>query len=166
VIVKTLNAAPASSVVINAGVPIVDKYNVSGYMGQADTSDNALGYSFSPIGIATGTAGTVPLVRVNFGHLPKTGSVNTINGVTIGDAFPNPANNTLNVPVSVTSGATVSVSISNMMGQVLQTQALGNIGAGQRKTAVFNTSGLAAGIYMYTVESNGQRVTNRVVVAH
>jgi hypothetical protein len=88
------------------------------------------------------------------------------NTVTIGDAFPNPANNTVSVPVSATSAATVNVTLSNMMGQVLQTQTLGNIGAGQRKTAVFNTAGLAAGIYLYTVESNGERVSNRVVVAH
>ncbi len=165
-IVKTINAPASSSVVINAAVPIIDRYNISGYYGQADTSDNVTGYSFSPVGIATGTAGTVPYMRVNFGTIPKPGSVATINGVTIGNAFPNPANSTLNVPVTVATGASINVSISNMVGQVLQAQSLGNIAGGQTKTAVFNTSSLAPGVYLYTVESNGERVTNRVVVAH
>jgi hypothetical protein len=170
VIVKTLNAPASSTVLLRAVSPIIDRYNVSGYHGQADTSDNVGGYSFSPIGIATGTAGFVPYIRVNFGRFSTTTNPNdavaTIAGVTIGNAYPNPANNTLNVPVSVTKGAGINVSLSNMMGQVLETQTLGNMAAGQSKTAVFNTSALAAGVYLYTVESNGERVTNRVVVAH
>src|SRR5690606_13589366 len=111
-IVKTLNADMNSEVVINAAIPIVDRYNIAGYYGQADTSDNISGFSFSPTGIATGTSGSVPLVRVNFGTLPTAtnpgNSVGTIAGVTIGDAFPNPANSSLNVPVGVSTGAVVN----------------------------------------------------------
>lgn len=81
-------------------------------------------------------------------------------------AFPNPANNTLTVPVTVKAEGNVNVSITNLMGQVVKTQDLGKAAAGQTKTATFNTSDLAAGVYMYVVESNGQRMTNRVVVAH
>jgi len=167
VIVKTIGALPGTTVVINAAIPINDQFNVQLYNGQADSSDNINGYSFSPAGIATGLE-QVPLVRMHFGNKPPAapGSVATINGVTIGDAFPNPANSSLSIPVSVTSGASINVSLSNMLGQMLQTQSLGNITAGQSKTAVFNTSALANGIYLYTVEANGQRVTNRVVVAH
>jgi hypothetical protein len=168
VIVKTMNALPGTTVLLRAVSPIMDKYNVSGYHGQADTSDNVAGYSFSPIGIATGTPGFVPYMRIHFGTFAKdtNTSVGSIAGVTIGNAFPNPANSTLNVPVSVTTGASINVSLSNMIGQVLETQSLGKIAAGQSKTAVFNTSNLAAGVYLYTVESNGERVTSRVVVAH
>lgn len=164
-IVKTINAPASSSVVINAATPIIDKFNVAGYFGQADTSDNANGFSFSPVGIATGLADATPLVRVNFGTIPKV-SVATIPGVTVAPAFPNPANNTLFVPVTVSNNTEVRVSLTNMVGQVLSTENLGQIAAGQKKTAEFNTSGLAAGVYFYTVEANGSRMTNRVVVAH
>lgn len=81
-------------------------------------------------------------------------------------AFPNPANTQLNVPVSVSETANVTVSISNMLGQVVATQNLGSMNAGQNQTAVFNTTSLSAGVYLYTVEANGQRVSNRFSVSH
>jgi hypothetical protein len=53
-----------------------------------------------------------------------------------------------------------------MLGQVIATQNMGAMNAGQKTTATFNTSALAAGVYLYTVEADGQRVTNRFTVAH
>jgi hypothetical protein len=82
------------------------------------------------------------------------------------NAFPNPANSALNVPFTIAEKANVTVSISNMVGQVIATQNMGSINAGQKATATFNTSNLANGVYMYTVEANGQRVSNRFSVAH
>lgn len=82
------------------------------------------------------------------------------------NAFPNPANSTLNVPFTMAEKAAVTVSISNMVGQVIATQDMGTVNAGQKATATFNTSNLANGVYMYTVEANGQRVSNRFSVAH
>jgi hypothetical protein len=80
-------------------------------------------------------------------------------------AFPNPANTELNVPFTTTSKAAVTVSITNMLGQVIATQNM-NANAGQTSTATFNTSNLASGVYLYTLESDGQRVSNRFSVAH
>lgn len=101
-------------------------------------------------------------------------SCKTISGVSIKEnqiitdskAFPNPANTQLNVPVSVSETATVTVSITNLLGQVVATQNLGSMNAGQKETAVFNTTSLSAGVYLYTVEANGQRVSNRFSVSH
>jgi hypothetical protein len=81
-------------------------------------------------------------------------------------AFPNPANTQLNVPVSVSESANVTVSISNMLGQVIATQNMGAMNIGQKETAVFNTTSLSAGVYLYTIEANGQRVSNRFSVSH
>lgn len=80
-------------------------------------------------------------------------------------AFPNPANTELNVPFTATEKATVTVSLTNMLGQVVATQSI-KANAGQEATATFNTSSLSSGVYMYTVEANGQRVSNRFSVAH
>jgi hypothetical protein len=91
--------------------------------------------------------------------------VNDVENVAIGHAYPNPANNTINIPVSVRTAASVNVSISNLLGQVLKTQSF-NMGAGQGKTATFNTSDLANGVYIYTVESDGSRSSNRILVTH
>lgn len=81
------------------------------------------------------------------------------------NAFPNPANAELNIPFSVKEKATITVSISNMVGQVIATQNV-EANAGQAATATFNTSNLASGVYLYTLKADGQQVTNRFTVAH
>ena len=99
---------------------------------------------------------------------------NTIQELSITDAaildkvgaYPNPSNTELNVPFTLLEKANVTVSLTNMVGQVIATENMGSLNAGQKATATFNTGNLAAGIYLYTVEANGQRVTNRFTVAH
>jgi len=90
---------------------------------------------------------------------------NLPENVTVGRAYPNPASSTLNVPLSVKTASEVTVTLSNLVGQVLKTQTY-HIGSGQSKTAMFSTSDLSNGIYICTVESEGGRIANRVVVAH
>jgi len=99
---------------------------------------------------------------------------NTIQGLAVTDAaildkvgaYPNPSNTELNVPFTLLEKANVTVSLSNLVGQVIAIENMGSLNAGQKATATFNTSNLAAGIYLYTVEANGQRMTNRFTVAH
>jgi len=99
---------------------------------------------------------------------------NTIQELAITDAaildkvgaYPNPSNTELNVPFTLLEKANVTVSLSNLVGQVIATKNMGSLHAGQKATATFNTGNLAAGIYLYTVEADGQRVTNRFTVAH
>lgn len=81
-------------------------------------------------------------------------------------AYPNPANTELNVPFTLKVKAEAVVTISNMLGQVVATQNMGLVNAGQEVKAVFNTANLTSGIYMYTVEANGQRKSERFSVAH
>lgn len=80
-------------------------------------------------------------------------------------AFPNPAALELNVPFALKEKANVTVSISNLLGQVIATQNMGNVNVGQKVMATFNTGALPAGIYLYTLEANGQRLANRFSVA-
>ncbi|MGC4057837.1 MAG: T9SS type A sorting domain-containing protein [Chitinophagaceae bacterium] len=93
-------------------------------------------------------------------------SVNEKSIVAETKAFPVPANNSLTVPFSVSEKANVSVNISNMLGQVVATQDAGTFNAGQKGNVIFNTSALANGVYIYTVEANGQKVSERFSVVH
>lgn len=104
--------------------------------------------------------------KISCATCPKVSVNDVLSNVNIGAVYPNPANNTITVPFSVTANANVNVSVSNLLGQVLMTQSFNNVAAGQSKKAVFNTSELANGVYIYTVESEGSRVANRVTVAH
>lgn len=92
-------------------------------------------------------------------------SVASVNGDITAEAYPNPANTSLNVPVTVKADANVTVNITNAVGQTVATQNLGKVAAGQKATATFNTSALANGVYFYTVEANGQRLTQRFAVS-
>ncbi|MGC4058103.1 MAG: T9SS type A sorting domain-containing protein [Chitinophagaceae bacterium] len=93
-------------------------------------------------------------------------NINEQSIVTEAKAFPVPANNSLTVPFTVAEKANVSVNISNMLGQVVATQNAGTFNAGQKGNVTFNTSALANGVYIYTVEANGQKVSERFSVAH
>lgn len=86
-----------------------------------------------------------------------------ISGVS---AFPNPANTVVTVPFTLKEAASVNVNVTNAVGQVIKTQNMGKVAGGQSNKAMFSISDLSNGIYFVTVEADGQRVTNRFVVAH
>ncbi len=89
---------------------------------------------------------------------PSSTSVNKVVPVTKVNAYPNPATNELNITFS--SAANATVTLTNMVGQVVATQTNVN-GA-----AKFNTAALANGMYIFTIQANGERTTGHVVVAH
>jgi len=93
-------------------------------------------------------------------------NVANISAATIGNAYPNPANNTVTLPITMKENAQVNVTLSNVVGQVVATQNLGQVAAKQTKDATFTTANLAGGVYLVTVEANGARSTSRIVVAH
>ena len=98
---------------------------------------------------------------------PSPGAVGTINGLAGSiAAYPNPSSAQLFVPVTLSKAADLSVTLSTPMGQVVARQDFGKVAAGQEVKATFNTAALANGIYFYTVEVAGERLTNRVVVSH
>ncbi len=90
-------------------------------------------------------------------------NVANVAKVTNVNAYPNPAANELNVPFTLSQSAAVTVSLTNVVGQVVATQNLGNVTNGK---AVFNTSNLPSGVYVYTLEANGARTTGHVAIAH
>ena len=77
------------------------------------------------------------------------------------EAYPNPANTIVNVPFTITKASDVTVSLTNVIGQQVASQSFRNTTGGK---AVFNTSSLPNGIYLYTVSANGEKLTKRIVV--
>ncbi len=95
----------------------------------------------------------------------NSGSVANISETAnIGLPYPNPATNNVTLPVDMKEAAVVTAKLSNMVGQVIATQNLGKLAAQQHANITFSTAGLADGIYMITVEANGNQVTKRVAV--
>ena len=90
-------------------------------------------------------------------------SVADIQKDIVANAYPNPATDEVRVPFTLKATADVNVTLTNLMGQVVKSQNMGNTAKAE---AVFSTSDLANGVYIFTVEANGQRTTGRFVVAH
>lgn len=103
--------------------------------------------------VTCATCGVVTTVKVS----DASGLIKTSS------AFPNPANNELNIPFTLGESANVTVTLSNIVGQTVATRFMSNVVSGK---AVFNTVSLPAGVYTYTVLANGERTTGRAVIAH
>jgi len=78
-------------------------------------------------------------------------------------AFPNPANNTVNINFTLATAANTTVTLTNVMGQVVATQVMNNVTSG---TATFSTAALPAGVYAYSVIAGEARTSGNIVVAH
>lgn len=79
-------------------------------------------------------------------------------------AYPNPATEQLVVGFNLTAAAkNVTVEISNALGQVVKSVDMGAANDGAYKTTI-NVSDLADGMYIYTVNADGQKTSNKVLV--
>lgn len=140
---------------------------IIGYSAYSDTSynDGAAGQQFGQDGLPYGNS-NVPMIALNFANVAVTG-VNNVNVpvVSLGKAMPNPANTVVNVPVTLAKDGEFTVTLSNVIGQVVSTQKM-SATAGQATKATFATGNLPAGVYLYTVTVDGHHATGRVSVTH
>jgi hypothetical protein len=80
-------------------------------------------------------------------------------------ASPNPATDVMAISFNTIENATTKVAIMNMLGQEVDAKTISAV-ANTSNKVVFNVANLNAGIYLYSISSNGQTVSNRFVVAH
>jgi len=76
------------------------------------------------------------------------------------NVVPNPANNYVAIMFNQAASATAEVTLTNTLGQQVAAQSVTN------GKALFSTTSLPAGIYVYSIKVDGQSATGRVVVAH
>jgi len=76
------------------------------------------------------------------------------------NVVPNPANNYVAIMFNQAASATAEVTLTNTLGQQVAAQSVSN------GKALFSTTSLPAGIYVYSIKVDGQSATGRVVVAH
>jgi len=141
--------------------------NSAGAVGAEDTSSNdggatqQFGQGHLPF-----SNSLTPWIDLHFGSVDYSAVKNVnANPNIIGAAYPNPANTTVNIPFTMANDATVTVILSNAIGQVMGAQTI-NARAGSSTRATFATGNLADGVYLYTVSANGQQKTGRVSVTH
>ena len=80
-------------------------------------------------------------------------------------AAPNPANDAFTISFNTLKNASSKVTITNLLGQEIDTKTIAST-ANTTSKAVFNVANLNAGVYIYTITSNEQTISNRFVVTH
>ena len=78
------------------------------------------------------------------------------------NVFPNPAVNKTTVSFELNGEAAVNVTVTDLAGQVVYTNNLGNVAGAQN--VEINTASIANGVYMVNVEANGAVSTQKLVV--
>jgi hypothetical protein len=94
-----------------------------------------------------------------------------VTGITPKDAesfsvsqnYPNPANESTSIKVTLAESANVSVEITNMVGQSVSLINKGRLAVGNHGINL-NTADLQSGIYFYTVKVGTQKVTKKMIV--
>jgi len=77
--------------------------------------------------------------------------------------FPNPANGSTTVAVTLEEATTLSFEVVNMMGQQIYNVAAQNYGSGVQ-AFTFDASNLSNGVYFYTVTAGETQVTKKMIV--
>ncbi len=134
----------------------VDKTTTNSYVPQwywsSGTAAASVQYpdiSYRAICASCGVVGTVEV-----GNVAK---------ITNAVAYPNPANDMLYVPFTLNATGDVTVTLTNMVGQVVASQTISNVANGK---ASFNTANLANGVYSCTIAVGNERTTGRVSIVH
>jgi hypothetical protein len=87
----------------------------------------------------------------------------TIASFEVGQNFPNPANGTTTVVVTLDETTTLSFELFNMMGQKVFEVAAQSYSTGVQPFT-FNASELSSGVYFYTVTAGKTQVTRKMIV--
>ena len=77
--------------------------------------------------------------------------------------YPNPFNPTTNINYTVSSAGPVTLKVYDLTGREVATLVNSPLTAGDY-TATFNATGLSSGVYIYALESNGVRLTNKMTL--
>jgi len=119
--------------------------------------------------VSTPTTGQYPSIGFHVicnatGGCPLVGTpslaVQNITDLSNINVVPNPANNYVAIMFNQAASTAAEVTLTNMVGQQVAAQSVTN------GKALFSTTTLPAGIYVYSIKVDGQSATGRVVVAH
>jgi hypothetical protein len=100
-------------------------------------------------------------VNINFSTFPQ--GVKDLSNVTLYNAYPNPANNSVSFTYSDLQNSNAKLVLRNVLGSVVREIDI----AGNSGKLNVNTSELADGVYFYTFLVNGNsQITKKLVIRH
>ena len=92
-------------------------------------------------------------------------SVEEVNSSITSSVSPNPATSDVTFALNLKESAkNVTIEISNALGQVVKTTKVGSIAANTASRTTISVSDLSAGMYIYTINADGQKTSNKLMV--
>ncbi|MFT3884986.1 MAG: T9SS type A sorting domain-containing protein [Flavobacteriales bacterium] len=105
-----------------------------------------------------------PMVRLMLASVPMGVEDLVNNSLTLGGNVPNPFNHNTTIQYQLSYACHVSITVRDVDGKVVMSQDLGTRASG-RYAYDIDATGLASGIYSYTLTAGGDHLTRRMVVA-
>ena len=81
----------------------------------------------------------------------------------MGQNYPNPFNPTTNINYTIDQAGLVTLRVYDITGREVATLVNNRKNAGDH-TVTFDATNLASGVYIYTLQANGVRLTNRMTL--
>ncbi len=122
-------------------------------------------YFDGPAGLDWYYTTTTPMIRMNFNPSVGITEADRQNGVGLGQNMPNPADQSTAVTFELKQAGAASLEVRDLSGKLVSSTDLGNRGAGAHRVTI-NTAELTEGVYFYTLNANGERMSKRMVVVH
>jgi hypothetical protein len=86
-----------------------------------------------------------------------------MEGLALGQNVPNPFNNTSEIGFAIPSEGQVRISITDVLGKVVAVPVDGNKAVGMH-TFTINSADLGVGLYYYTLEFKGEKITRKMAI--
>jgi hypothetical protein len=134
-------------------------------------ANNATGHSYSWVdnSVVNGTEYSYRLIvrdidgtETTAGTVEATPNVNAVSDYMLAQNFPNPFNSETSFTYAIPEAQQVALTIYNLMGQEIATVVNGYMEAGTH-TQNWSADGLAAGVYMYTLNAGEFSQTNKML---
>ncbi len=111
------------------------------------------------------SSGSVPMIRLILSDIPNS-SINEVSAEAASyiNAYPNPATDNVKLSYSLNQKGNVTITVTDLMGRTALVQNEGMREAGVSYSTRINVSSLNNGTYFYTLEVNGVKSTNKIVV--
>lgn len=112
--------------------------------------------------------GVIPAIRLIVSDInnPTPSSIEDVKAEAASDmqVYPNPAADKVTLSYTLTQSGNVNITIMDVMGRVVMSENQGKKEAGFAYKTNINTSNMNNGTYFYTVEVNGAKSTNKLVI--
>lgn len=111
--------------------------------------------------------GSVPMIRMVVSDIPNPiSSINEVstNATSYMNAYPNPATDNMTLSYSLNQRGNVTLTVTDLMGRTVISRNEGNRDAGVAYKSNVDVSALNNGTYFYTIEVNGVKSTNKLVI--